>query len=169
MTPDELHVARSGSPRSGEVIITDAERHHDDSRWQQGREYDEIARRFFAMFLEMKVQLEDGDLHPPEGWEKEQRQYRKIIEKLKEAVRETTTDSARFEESLALAEEANTKLRDRVNELVLENGILLRRLEGFLKKHDEVERVGYSLMELMSPESRREFEKLMKEVPRAKD
>src|ERR1044072_8833604 len=105
MTPDPLHVTRQGPARSGEVVITDEELHNEDSRWKEEREYTRIARHFFAMFLEMKAQYERGELRPPKNYEKETAGYKKVIEKLKEAVRESTADATRFEEALALAEE----------------------------------------------------------------
>ena len=129
-------------------------------------EYDEIARRFFAQFLELKVQFEDGQLHPSKEIQKDIAQYRKLNEKLKEAVNETTAEATRFEEALALAEEEKVALQARVNELIIENGMLLQKLQGLGRIDYHAKKEGVPFTELMSEESRREWDRIMREIPR---
>lgn len=164
--PDDLHITRQGPPRSGELIVTDEEKHLEDARWQEEREYTQIARHFFAMFLEMKREYEDGKLHPSREYTKELAQYRKLNEKLKEAVNEALRDARRFEESLAIAEEEKTSLQAKVNELIIENGRLAEKVSGLGVIRERESRTGYSFLEHLSEESRSEWEKLMKEIPR---
>jgi chromosome segregation ATPase len=165
---DPLHVKRQGPPRSGEVVITDEELHNEDARWKEEREYTRIARHFFAMFLEMKAQYERGELQPPKNYEKEKAQYEKLIVKLKEAVNDSTNDATRFEEALALAEDEKVKLRARINELTIENGRLMEKLQGLGRTtpRDPSDQSVYSLRELLSEQSRQELDRLMKEIPR---
>jgi len=165
--PDDLHVARQGPPRSGEVIITDTELHGDDPAWREERMYTEIARRFFAQFLALKTEVAEGRLYPNREHEKELAGYRKMNEQLKKSIKDYIEQVEKAEESLALADEENKALQARVNALIIEVGMAQEKLQSLgLVSRDVEKKTGVPFRELMSEESRREWDRLMKEIPR---
>jgi chromosome segregation ATPase len=163
--PDNLHVARQGPARSGEVIITDSEKHNDDPAWMEEREYRRIACHFFNQFLELKLALDQGTVTKPVNYEKELRQYKRAAEEFKTAAANLAKDVKRLEDELLRSEEEVVQARGQVNELLITVASLREKLSGLGIVRREEERSGYRFTEHMSPESRRAFESLMKEVP----
>lgn len=128
--------------------------------------YDEIARRFFNQFLELKLELNSGAAVKPRNWDKEEAHYKTVIAKLKSAAQEFAEDNQRIEEALALAEDEKADLRRQLNESTVNLGLAMEKLSGLGVVRQEAERTGYSFVEHMSGESKRAWEQIMQEIPR---
>lgn len=164
---DEVRITHQGPPRSGEVIVTDAEWSDDPAR-AEARAYNAIARAFFNQFLEWKVAHAEGRLEKPQDYDKEIRQYKRVNETLKKAVNDARDEIVRLEDLLARGDEELSALRERVNSLIIELGLAQEKLSGLGLVRADTERLrreGYNFRELMSPESQQEWDKLMKEIP----
>lgn len=157
---NELFGVRSGSPRSGEIIVTAEEIGKRDV-------FTEIARRFFTEFLELKLQLEDQGAVTPEqqikfrkSAEKELERWRKANEELKRAANDLAADNKRLAAELDNVEGENRKLRLELNEAIM-------RLEELRRRHNIPQaQVGdYPLTQHMSERAFREWERIMREMP----
>lgn len=155
---------------SGEVIITESE-YRNDPAFDEEMYFSRIAKHFFNQFLELKIKLDRGDLAPPpddKAHEKEVRQYKKVIDELRKAAADLAAENRRFEEELAVQAELNTDLRRQLNEALINLGQAQEKLSGLgLVRNDvrRMEREGYNFLELMSDESRKAFESMMKGIP----
>lgn len=129
-------------------------------------EYNRIAVHFFNQFLELKVALDTGQKAKPKNYDKEVRDYEKALAELKAAASDLAARNRELEEALDLADCREQKLRGTVNELTINLGLAQEKLAGLGHVRETFDRVGYKLTELMSDDSRRELEKLLKEIPR---
>ena len=153
------------TPSSGEIVLTDREWSGDDLS-DSDYFYTEVAKRFFALFLEMKQERQDGVMTEREV-DKELARYKKAIKQMKEAAEEIAAENSRLSEALALAENDLTELRAKYNEAIMDMGRLQEKLKGLgLVQQREQASVGYSFVEHMSEESRRTWEQIMREIPR---
>jgi uncharacterized phage infection (PIP) family protein YhgE len=129
-------------------------------------DYDEIARRFFNQFLELKAAIASGATKVPKNYDKEVAQYRKANEELKRAAADLAKQNAALEDEVVGLADMSADLRRRLNETTINLGLAQEKLAG-LGRVDPTQsrRVGYSFTEHMSDESKRAFETLMKEIP----
>lgn len=129
-------------------------------------DYDEIARRFFNQFLELKAAIASGKAAVPKNYAKEIAQYEKANDALKSAAATLAKQNAALEDEAEQLEASNSDLRRRLNEATINLGLAQEKLAG-LGRVDPARpgRTGYSFTEHMSDESKRAFETLMKEIP----
>lgn len=124
-------------------------------------EYDAIARRFFAHFLELKMRLDAGAAPAP-NYEKKLAEYRRAAEQFKKAATDMAEEKSRLEEALALAEEEIARERGLKNEALIAYNALKEKLEGLGVARNKDRETGYSFLEHLGPESRRAWESLMR-------
>lgn len=129
-------------------------------------EYDQIARRFFNEFLDMKIALNKGEMTKPKDYDKELAAYKKANEKLRGAAADLADENKKLEEALALADERERDLRRQLNEAVVNLGRLQEKVAGLGLARQKLDAEGYPFREHMSEESRKLFDQLMREVPR---
>lgn len=132
----------------------------DDDRY-----FAEVAKHFFNQFLEMKVLIDQGKIDKPRNWDKEMEGYKKANAALKKSCQDLAERNAQLEEELATAEEKAEGLHGQLNEALINLGRLQQKIGDLGIIRQEVERQGYPFVELMSEESRRQWESMMKEVP----
>lgn len=129
-------------------------------------EYDEIARRFFNQFLELKVAIASGKAAVPKNYAKTIAQYEKANDALKSAAATLAKQNAALEDETEQLERAVSDLRRQLNEATINLGLAQEKLAGLgVHRPGEPRRTGYSFTEHMSDESKRAFETLMKEIP----
>ena len=124
-------------------------------------EYDEIARRFFAEFLALKVDLNLGRVSKPPDWDKEMKEQKRAATEFKEAAAHMAGEVHRLEEALALAEEQLVEERGKLNKALIALHAAKERLKGAGIKPSRGEERGYSFEEHLDPESRKLFRYLM--------
>lgn len=122
-------------------------------------EYTEIARRFFNEFLELKLQLDTGQLDRRD-WSKEIDGYRRLNMELKKAASDLAEQNMLLSNDLGRLEDEKAELRRQLNQAIINLGRLQEKLGKVTP-----EREGYSFVEHMSDESRRAWESLMQELP----
>jgi chromosome segregation ATPase len=129
-------------------------------------DYDEIARRFFNQFLELKTAINSGTTRVPKNYDKEVAQYRRANEELRKAAADLAEQNIALEKEIGQLEQRESELRRQLNEATINLGLAQEKLSGLgVHRPGELRRTGYSFTEHMSEESKRAFETLMKEIP----
>ena len=128
-------------------------------------EFQRIAVHFFLQFLELKVMLDRGDLQKPKRYDREIAQYKKAAEQFKKAAQDMAERNGQLEDELAAAEERAMLVHGQLNEALVNLGRLQAKVKDLGLMKEEVESKGYKFTELMSEDSKRRWNAMMKEIP----
>lgn len=118
--------------------------------------YLEVARKFFNEFLELKIQLDQGFMTPA-AHGKEIRKWRRANEELKTSLRDLADRNRKLEDEVGTLEEQLVNLRGQLNEALI---------RGRLAKRIAKASQDFPLEEHMSEDAFREWQKILKEIPR---
>lgn len=127
------------------------------------RFFDQVAKRFFSEFLELKIQLQSGKLAKPKNYDQELAQYQRANAQLKKSCEDLAQRNGELEEALGIAEEKAMDIHRQLNEALIELGIMQERYGGLGLVDNKP--AGTTIWERLSDESRKELEKLMREIP----